>query len=470
LQVLGDYELLEKIAEGGMGAVYKARRRGSVELAAVKVLPVHLAKNVVLLKRFEQEYNAASTLNHPNIVRALHFGQEGDSRYLVMEFVEGESLGKRLERDRPLPEAEAIRIIAQVASGLQKAHKAGLVHRDVKPDNILLTRNGVAKLADLGLVKEVDNDLNLTRTGRGLGTPHYMAPEQFRDAKHVDARSDVYSLAATLYVMVTGEVPFKSLGPIEAWTRKVENKLPAPREIVPALSERVDWAIRRAMRGEPTQRPASCSEFVEDLTGHSTKPIIAAAPTGQEVWYLRFKDDNGVSHTAQESLMSVRRALKQGLLSNANDVRASRNPNGPFEFLRRLPEFRDLLLPAGSPGALPDSIKKVPADRLSPAASSDRRSTPSATKRPLVPQAPRPSPDETRRLPRPNLSAQAPQPATASVLPAAPPGAAPHVILDSTRSSFDWGRTLILLILASVTGVAGYLLLPQFLSYLRFLR
>jgi serine/threonine protein kinase len=469
LQVLGDYELLEKIAEGGMGAVYKARRRGSVELAAIKVLPVHLAKNLVLLKRFEQEYNAASTLNHPNIVRALHFGQEGDARYLVMEFVEGESLGRRLGRDGALPEGEAIRIIAQVASGLQKAHKAGLVHRDVKPDNILVTRNGLAKLADLGLVKEVDNDLNLTRTGRGLGTPHYMAPEQFRDAKHVDARSDVYSLAATLYVMVTGEVPFKSLGPVEAWTRKVENKLPAPRELVPALSERVDWAIRRAMRGEPTQRPASCAEFIEDLTGHSTKPIIAAAPTGQEVWYLRFKDDNGVSHTAQESLMSVRRALKQGLLGDANDLRASRNQNGPFESLRRLPEFRDLLFPAEAPDTLTDPprtdpIKKAPGDRIPPAGGSDRRPTSTTTRRP-----PRPSPDETKRLPRPNLPTTPAQPATGSVLPAAPPPAAPHVILDSPRSSFDWGRALILLVLASVTGIAGYLLLPQFLNFLRFL-
>ena len=121
-----------------------------------------------------------------------------------MEFVDGQSLGRKLEHAGPLTEMEALRLIAQVAQGLRLAHKKGLIHRNVKPDNILMTAQGQAKLADLGLVKEVETDLNLTRTGRGLGTPHFMAPEQFRNAKYVDIRSDIYSLAATLYMMVTG--------------------------------------------------------------------------------------------------------------------------------------------------------------------------------------------------------------------------------------------------------------------------
>ena len=121
-----------------------------------------------------------------------------------MEFVDGESIGQRIERAGAVPEAEAVRLIAQVCEGLQRAHKQGLVHRDVKPDNILVTRDGVAKLTDMGLVKDVEGDLNLTKTGRGLGTPHYMAPEQFRNAKTVDVRGDIYSLGATLYAMVTG--------------------------------------------------------------------------------------------------------------------------------------------------------------------------------------------------------------------------------------------------------------------------
>src|SRR5947209_5983823 len=174
-----------------------------------------------------------------------------------MEFVEGESLGQRLEREGRIPEAEAIRLIAQVAQGLHRAHRQNLVHRDVKPDNILVTRDGTAKLADLGLVKETDADLNLTKTGRGLGTPHFMAPEQFRDAKNADPRCDIYSLGATLYQMVTGELPFRSNGPLEAWMKKIQNELVQPRKLVPALSERVDWAIRRAMSADPEQRPTT---------------------------------------------------------------------------------------------------------------------------------------------------------------------------------------------------------------------
>src|SRR6266446_4319043 len=137
LQKVGDYDLVEKIAEGGMGTVYKGRHRVTGDAVAIKVAPPQLAANPVYAKRFEQEYNAARTLLHPNVVRALDFGREGLSPFLVMEFVEGETLGQRLEREGRIPEAEAIRIISQLADGLHRAHLLGLVHRDVKPDNIM---------------------------------------------------------------------------------------------------------------------------------------------------------------------------------------------------------------------------------------------------------------------------------------------------------------------------------------------
>src|SRR5436309_8580633 len=223
---VGNYDLLEKIAEGGMGAIYRGRHRHTGQIVAVKIMPPHMASKPVLLKRFGQEFRAASRLDHPNVVRALDYGESGDMPYLVMEFVEGESLGSKLERDGRIPEPDAIRIIAQVAQGLHRAHKQNLIHRDVKPDNILVTNEGVAKLADLGLVRETDTDLNLTKTGRGLGTPHFMAPEQFRNAKNADVRCDIYSLGATLYQMVTGELPFRSVnGPLDAFMKKVRNDL-----------------------------------------------------------------------------------------------------------------------------------------------------------------------------------------------------------------------------------------------------
>ncbi len=363
LQTLGNYELLEKIAEGGMGAIYRGRHLASGQVVAIKIMPPHMAANPVLLTRFEQEFRAASRLNHPNVVRALDYNDSGSTPYLVMEFVDGESLGQKVERDGKMPEAEAIRIIAQVAQGLHRAHKQGLVHRDVKPDNILLTHDGVAKLADLGLVKEAESDLNLTKTGRGLGTPHFMAPEQFRNAKNADVRCDVYSLGATLYQLVTGELPFRSNGPLDAWMKKIHNDLTPPRQLVPELSERIDWAILRAMSADPAKRPGSCREFVEDLTGHSTKrlPTVDSSTPIQEMWYLVYKDETGTTHTVKGTTSAIRRSLKDGLLGDASNVRASHTKQGPFEPLRGFPEFRDMVV-----AAAPLSVPGTSASRAYP--------------------------------------------------------------------------------------------------------
>jgi eukaryotic-like serine/threonine-protein kinase len=349
LQTIGNYDLIEKIAEGGMGSIYRARHHASGAIVAIKIMPPSMAGNPVLLKRFEQEFRAASRLDHPNIVRALDYGESGSMPYLVMEYVDGDSLGQKIEREGRLPEQEAIRLIAQVAQGLHRAHKQGLIHRDVKPDNILMTSDGQAKLADLGLVKEVDADLNLTKTGRGLGTPHFMAPEQFRNAKNADVRCDIYSLGATLYMMVTGELPFKSTGPLDAWMKKIHNELVPPRKLVTSLSERLDWAIRRAMHPDPDQRPVTCREFVEDLTGHSTRrggPVDTG--TAQDMWYLVYRDEDGVTHTVKGTTSAIRRSLKEGLLGDAGNVRAGRSKGGPFEALRAFPEFRDLVLSSPS--------------------------------------------------------------------------------------------------------------------------
>src|SRR5262245_17349623 len=364
VQTVGTYDLLEKIAEGGMGGVFKGRHRQTGQIVAIKIMTQHMATNPVLLKRFEQEFRAASRLDHPNIVRAIDYGDDGRTPYLVMEFVDGESLGQKLEREGAMSEADAIRLIAQVAQGLHRAHKQGLIHRDVKPDNILVTPDGQAKLADLGLVKEVETDLNLTRTGRGLGTPHFMAPEQFRDAKNVNIRCDIYSLGATLYMMVTNELPFRSNGPLDAWMKKVGNELIPPKQLVPHISDRVDWAIRRAMSAEPDKRPVSCREFVEDLTGRSTRRVPAAGDQQQasDQWYLAYKDDTGKTHTVRGSTTAIRRSLKDGHLGDASNVVAGRSKAGPFGPLNGHPEFRDLAL---EPGARP--ANRVPSPPSPPA-------------------------------------------------------------------------------------------------------
>jgi eukaryotic-like serine/threonine-protein kinase len=421
MQSIGQYDLIDKVAEGGMGTVYKGRHRLTGETVAVKVVPPHIASNPVYFKRFEQEYNVARALDHPNIVRALDFGRDDGVPFLVMEFVEGESLGQRIDREQRLTEAEAIRIAAQIAQGLDKAHALGLIHRDVKPDNILLTAGGLAKLTDMGLVKEIEADLNLTRTGRGLGTPHFMAPEQFRNAKHADARCDIYSLAATFYMAVTGELPFQSAGPLDAWMKKVKNDIVPALQLAPDLSQRADWAIRRAMSPDPTQRPETCREFIEDLTGQSDLAQAADADdlavTVASLWHVLYRDPEGVVHTTCESTEGLRIALQDGSLGSVAELRLARRTQGPFEPPRNFPEFRDLALAAQAVAAV-----AVPQHMPTPPSSNPLRT--------------------------------APVPATT----AGPAG--PLIDLGVGQSSYDWLAWLTLLSLGITAAVIGYLLLP----------
>jgi serine/threonine protein kinase len=442
---IGLYDLVEQVAEGGMGTVYRARHRETGDMVAVKVMTTNMTGNPVLLKRFEQEFHAARRLDHPNIVRALDFGQEAGVPYLVMEFVEGESLGQKIERDGRLSETEAIRLVAQVAQGLHRAHKMGLIHRDIKPDNVMVTPDGVAKLTDMGLVKEIDTDLNLTRTGRGLGTPHFMAPEQFRNAKNADLRCDIYALGATLYMMVTGELPFRSSGPLDAWMKKMHNDLLPPRKVVPSISERIDWAIRRAMSADPEQRPVSCREFVEDLTGRSTRklPSTGDGSASGELWYLVYKDEEGVTHTVKGSAGAIRRSLKEGLLGDASNVRASRAKTGPFENLRSYPEFRDMVV---TPGAM--SVPKVPG--TSPNSDGDT---------PTLPQG-MPPVSSSSRPPYPSGRAT-PSPVLADPL-ADDDGDIPRIDLDAQENpqNVEWVKWVLLVLVAVVTAIVAFFLLP----------
>jgi serine/threonine protein kinase len=266
LRTIGGYEVLGKAGDGGLACVYKCRNPASGKIVAVKVVRFTSNDDPVILKRFEREGQAANRLNHPNIVRGYDFGHEADFFYLVMDFVEGQDLGRRIKEKGRLPEQESLDIVIQVAQGLHYAHQHGIIHRDVKPENILLTAEGQAKLADLGLAKAFTEDLDLTRSHAGLGTPNYMAPEQFQDAKRVDPRCDIYSLGATLYRALTGLMPFAGRGPFSILEKKVHNDLVPPRELIPTLSAQTDWTVRRAVRADPNQRQASCLEFIQNLT------------------------------------------------------------------------------------------------------------------------------------------------------------------------------------------------------------
>jgi serine/threonine protein kinase len=277
---VGAYEVLEKLGEGSMGSVYKGRHTSTGELVAIKILAPEIARSQVLVQRFQQEFRAAHDLCHPNIVRCYEFGLTFASSYLVMEFVDGPSLGERIARLGRLTEEEAVRVVCQVAEGLHLAHENNIIHRDVKPDNILLTSQGQAKLTDLGLAKNRASALELTLPRSGLGTPNFMAPEQFGDAKNADVLCDVYSLGATLYMAITGELPFRARSTLHTLKKKMRNELTAPIELVPTLNEQTDHAIRQALRADPQQRQADCLRFIASLTGGSS---LSRAPQGQRI-------------------------------------------------------------------------------------------------------------------------------------------------------------------------------------------
>ncbi len=348
LKTVGEYDIVDKIAEGGMGTVYRGKHQQTGQIVAIKVVPAHMTSNQVLLKRFENEFKAASKLDHPNIVRALDYGTVSGQPYLVMEFVDGESLGQTLERVGKMDEYEAVKVIAEACDGLEEAHRQGMIHRDIKPDNIMVTKDGRVKIADMGLVKDIGDELNLTRTGRGLGTPHFMAPEQFRNAKNADVRCDLYSMGATLYMMLTGELPFKSCGPLDAWMKKTKNDIPPPRKLNPKISERVDTAIQRAMHPEPAKRPQSCREFVADIQGPPPEPST-------ELWYMVYRDRDGEKHTVKGTAATIRKQYREGNLGDARHILLSRTKKEQdFHSIATCPEFGDLFGAVAATDTPPD--------------------------------------------------------------------------------------------------------------------
>src|SRR5262250_2862767 len=270
---LGPYEVLSPLGAGGMGEVYRARDSRLGRDVAIKVLPAHFCSDPVRRQRFEREARTVSSLNHPHICVLHDIGHQDGMDYLVMECVEGETMEKRLEKG-PLPVEQVVKIGAELADALDKAHRSGVVHRDLKPGNIMLTSTG-AKLLDFGLAKPVTlavaatvtasaKDSPVTEEGTIVGTFQYMSPEQV-GGKEVDGRSDIFSLGAVLYEMVTGKKAFEGKSQLSVASAILE-KEPAPITVIkPTTPPALDHVIRKCLAKTPDDRWQSASDLASEL-------------------------------------------------------------------------------------------------------------------------------------------------------------------------------------------------------------
>ncbi len=260
----GRYELIQKIARGGMAEVYMAKDQLLDRPVALKVLFPELSVNVSFVERFRREAQAAANLSHPNIVSVFDWGEADNTYYIVMELVDGVTLASLIQESGRIEPQKAASIAAEVAASLSFAHKHGVIHRDVKPSNVLLTEDGQVKVADFGIARAATADGDLTQTGAVMGTATYIPPEQAQGLA-VDGRSDVYSLGVVLYEMLVGKVPFAGDSPLSIAYKHVREEAVHPRTLVPEIPEALEAIVMKAMAKDPSARYQSALEMREDL-------------------------------------------------------------------------------------------------------------------------------------------------------------------------------------------------------------
>lgn len=263
--VLNDrYQITSHLARGGMADVYEGRDNELNRRVAIKVLHSQFSSDEAFVKRFRREAQAAANLSHPNIVGIYDWGQSGGTYFIVMEIIEGKSLRDVLKADGALLPRRATEIAAETAAALSVAHQAGLVHRDVKPGNILLAKDGTVKVTDFGIARAWDDSQELTRTGAVIGTATYFSPEQAQGAA-ADARSDIYALGVVLYEMLTGRPPFTGDSPMSVAFQHVSTEAPPPASLNPDVPESLNAVVMKALRKDPNARYQSAEEMRQDL-------------------------------------------------------------------------------------------------------------------------------------------------------------------------------------------------------------
>ncbi|MHB1426082.1 MAG: serine/threonine protein kinase [Gemmataceae bacterium] len=414
---LGDYRLLRRLGEGGMGAVYLGYHESKDQQVAIKVLAENLASNQGYVDRFYREAKSGALLNHPNIVRTLSVGQDQATglHYLVLEFVDGQTAQALLDKQGRLALGDAVHIALDVARALEHAHSRSIVHRDIKPDNILITRSGVSKLVDLGLARRLDEASHLTAARQGFGTTYYMPYEQAINAKYADGRSDIYALGATLYHLVTGVVPFGGENHLEVVEKKNQGVFAPASQLNPTVPPVLDHILAQMLAREPRDRYQTASELIVDLersrlstpvptfadpnqalqdpwvqqcltsSAEPTRldpelpplPSLSTAeppPRGADttppaarndgVWILRYRNTAGTLCRAQASTEQIVLRLRRGRLSVKVEARhASAKDYHPLSFY---PEFKDIA-PSLRKGRREEGVRKE--DKAAPRSS-----------------------------------------------------------------------------------------------------
>ena len=382
VQQLGDFELKKKLGKGGMGEVYLARQISLDRMVALKTLSKELAKKGDFVARFEREAKSMAKIDHPNVVKIYAVDSCKGIHFAAIEFIDGQSVQKWLDHLGKFSIPDSVHLTLICAEALKHAHAQNMVHRDIKPDNILITKKGIVKVADFGLAKVMDEDVSMTQSGTGLGTPLYMAPEQARNAKHVDARSDIYALGATLYHLITGQLPFGGNTSLELIMAKEKGTYPHARSVRIEIPERLDLIIDKMMARDPNHRYKTCEEVAKDLSalglhgetlsfiegaepvgtgrgGASTNPGLGGtqqvrktvastqafgagaagdtAASSSRIWYVQFEDAKGKTTVEKHSTGRILKMLAAGQLTAKARTKAS--ADGSYYPLAQFPEF-----------------------------------------------------------------------------------------------------------------------------------
>jgi serine/threonine-protein kinase len=370
MPVLGDFRLVKKLGQGAMATVYKAVQISQDRKVAIKLLHRSIAENPKLVERFSREARVLCDLNHPNIVRGYGVGEVEGIHYFVMEYVSGVTLQHVLNALGRITVGDALHVTVSCAAALGYAHERALIHRDVKPDNILITRKGIVKLADLGMVKMQDEDMALTQTGHAVGTPWYMPLEQARNAKDADGRCDIYALGCCLYCMLTGKPPFIGANIIEVIHSKERGTFPPARDFNPEVTERLELIIGKMTAKLAKHRYDSCAQLVADLesTGQianslsflrpsrateDTTPVPARRtpmpdqhepPLPDGEWFLRQRNEAGESSVRQVTTDELLRLLEEGQIHPGNKI--SKHMHKGYRSLATYREFEQSALTA----------------------------------------------------------------------------------------------------------------------------